>query len=123
MNTALWVIQAILAVKCLTTAFSHALRHDGEKMKAGIQRMGVGTVPLLYASALLLALCGAAVVLPRALGGPPWVTPLSAGVLAVGFLVSIPMHRQCREKPNLIPSMVLALLAGFLAYGRWMLAP
>lgn len=123
MNIVLWAIQGILAIKCVTTAFSHALRQDSEKMRAGIQRMGAGSVPLLFAVSALLVLNGVALVLPRALGVAPWLTPLAAALLGLGFLISIPLHRQCRENPNLIPGIVLALLAGFLAYGRWMLAP
>ncbi len=123
MNILLWAIQAILAVKSVSTAFTHALRQDQGKMQEGIHRMGAGTPALLVGVSVLLLVAGVGVVLPLALGILPGLTPFAAAMLAFAFLADLPLHRRCRENPSLIPSLVLALLAAFVAYGRWAPVP
>jgi hypothetical protein len=61
-------------------------------------------------------------VLPAVPGIPGWTAP-AAAVLAAMNLLSLFLHRMCREKPNLIPNLVLLAMAAFTAYGRWFLAP
>ena len=53
MSTALWVLQAVLAVKFLSTAWTHGLRHNQERMALAIQRMGRPARPLLRGVAAL----------------------------------------------------------------------
>lgn len=42
MNTFLWALQVILAVKLLTVTFNHGLRPDPVKMKRGRDWLGAG---------------------------------------------------------------------------------
>jgi hypothetical protein len=123
MDTLLWALQIILAIKYLSIAYSHGLRQDQSKMAQGILRMGSYARPLLYLVAGFALLTGIGLVLPAAVAVPVWVAPLAAAVLAGMNLLSILLHRACREKPNIIPSLVLLLMAAFTAYGRWVLAP
>jgi hypothetical protein len=39
------------------------------------------------------------------------------------MLLSIPFHRACREKPNILPGLVLFGIAAFTAFGRLALYP
>ena len=39
------------------------------------------------------------------------------------LLISIALHVAGREKPNIVPGLVLVALAAFIAYGRWALVP
>jgi hypothetical protein len=123
MDILLWALQIILAIKFLSTAYSHGLRQDQSKMAQGILRMGSYARPLLYLVAGFALLTGGGLVLPAAVAVPVWVAPLAAAVLAGMNLLSILLHRACREKPNIIPSLVLLLMAAFTAYGRWSIAP
>jgi hypothetical protein len=123
MNIFLWSLQIILAIKMLSTAWSHGMRQDQSKMQAGIRRMGGATRPVLYAVAAGMVLLAACLLLPLAVGVPLWVIPLTSGIIAGGMLFSIPFHRACREKPNIIPSLVLFGMAAFTAYGRLALFP
>jgi len=52
-----------------------------------------------------------------------WVTPLAAAFLAVMLLISIGFHLNCRETPKVWVLLILFVLSGFVAYGRWYLAP
>jgi hypothetical protein len=123
MNIVLWILQAVLAVKLLASAYSHALRPDPGKMQRGLQRLGAAARPLLILSALCMILGAVSLVLPGALGIWPWLTPWAAAVLALLMLVGAGFHLGCRDKPNVWVGMVLFALAAFLAVGRWVLAP
>ncbi|MCC7353795.1 MAG: DoxX family protein [Anaerolineae bacterium] len=123
MNTLLWALQVILAVKFGSVAYSHGLRTDQAKMQQGIQRLGAVARPLLTLIALCTFLGGVGLILPGATGILTWLTPLSAAILALMMLLSVGFHLRCRESPNLVPGFVILALATFLAYGRWVIVP
>jgi len=62
-------------------------------------------------------------VFPAAFGILPWITPLSAALLAVLMIPGIVLHIRCRERTNVIAGVVLFVLAAFLVYGRLVLSP
>ncbi len=123
MNYFLWFLQAVLAIKLLSVAWSHGVRQDQAKMQAGILRMRGAARPVLYAVAAGSLILGIGLIIPAAAGVPIWVVPLSAVILAGGMMLSILFHRMCRENPNIIPSLVLFGMAAFTAYGRLILIP
>jgi hypothetical protein len=43
--------------------------------------------------------------------------------LALIMLPAVGFHAACREKPNSVVAVVLVALCGFVAYGRWTIAP
>ncbi|HEY9075234.1 MAG TPA: hypothetical protein VIO61_01735 [Anaerolineaceae bacterium] len=123
MDIVLWVIQVILAVKCLTTALSHGLQPGKEVMRQSIARFGAGARSLHLAAAILLLCASLFLLLPaivRPLGG---LLPYVAGLTAVLMLVSIPLHVKSREDPKLFAGLILLALAVFTVYGRLVLAP
>ena len=123
MNTVLWIVQVVLAVKLLSSAYTHALRPDPAKMQRGMQRLGTAARPLLIVIALCMVLGAFTLVLPAALGIWLWLTPWAAAGLAVLMLVGVWFHVRCRENPKIVVGLVLFALAAFLAFGRWVIAP
>lgn len=123
MDTVLWALQAVLALKFVSVAYSHGLRPKTAAMRPGTPRFGAATRPLLALigpAVLVGALC---LILPGALGVWAWLTPWAAAVLAVMLLAAVGFHLTCRARPNVWVALVLCVLAGLLAYGRWVLVP
>ena len=115
MNTFLWALQIILAIKLLTVTFNHGLRPDPVKMQRGRDWLDTAARPLLSVIALLALLVALALVLPAAQGFLPWTASFAAlmMLLATGF------HLRCREEPKVWVSLILFALAAFLAYERF----
>lgn len=123
MNTLLWILQAILCVKLLSVAYTHAIRPDTTAFARGLERFGGAAQPLLILIALG-AFGGAIALVLRAVAHvPTWLTPAAAALLAVMMLAAMGFHLACRETPNVWVSLILFALAAFVAYGRWALAP
>jgi hypothetical protein len=123
MNILLWILQIILAIKFFSTAFTHGLGQGSTKMARGLERMGSYARPVLYLVAVFSMLAAAGLILPAVPGATAWTAVPAAAVLAAMNLLSLVLHRACREKHNLLPNLVLFAMAGFTAYGRWLLAP
>ena len=123
MNIFLWVLQVILAVKFVSVAYTHGFRRDKADMQRGIERMGAVARPLLTLAALGTVLGAVGLILPAAIRLLRWLVPLSAALLALMVLVGIGFHVICRERPKIVVGLVLFVLAAFVAYGRWMIAP
>lgn len=119
MDTALWIVQAILAVKLLTAALSHVLGHSRPAMRLALQKSGKSARPLLSAAGLLMLAGALGLILPGLLGAVEKVTVGVAAALAILLLGSIPMHIRCRETPKVFVSVILVALAIFVAYERW----
>ena len=119
MNTLFWALQIILAIKLVTVTFNHGLRPDPVKMQRGRERFGAAARPLLLTVATLALLAGLGLVLPAASGFLPW----TASAVALMMLIATGFHLRCREEPKVWVSLILFALAGFLAYGRWMISP
>jgi DoxX-like family len=123
MNIALWIVQAILAIKLASVSFSHALQQDKDVMKQAILKMGPSSQGWHYGVAVLTLVSGVGLVLPAALGWRPWLTIWMAVSAAVLMLISIIFHVRYREKPLVFADVILFALAAFVAYGRWALFP
>ena len=123
MNTVMWILQAILSIKTVSAAFSHAVRHDKEEMAWGIERMGALARPLLVGAALLMLLGSLGLVAPAVVRAPGWMAPVAAGLLAGLMLASVAFHLNCRETPRAFVGLILFLVAAFVAYGRWAVWP
>lgn len=119
MDIIVWVLQAVLAVKGLSTALIHGLGWKKESLQQAVSRFGGSARGLLVFSSIALLLGSLGVALPQALGFLPWLTPLSAAGLALGYLVSIGLHIKAREKPMVWVSLILAAMALCVAVFRW----
>jgi putative oxidoreductase len=123
MNTLLWALQIVLALKFVSVTWTHGIHPDETKMQRGVQRFGAMTQPLLILIAVCTFLGGASLILPAVTRILTWLTPWAAALLALMMLFAVGFHVACREKPNIVVSLILCALAAFLAYGRWVIAP
>ena len=120
MTYALWIVQGLLAALFLFAG--------GMKLVLPIEQM-TGPMPLPFPGWFLRfigvaeALGGLGLILPGLLRIRPGLTPLAAAglvIIMIGATVITLMGGQVA--PALIPLFV-GLLAVFVAYGRWRLAP
>jgi VIT1/CCC1 family predicted Fe2+/Mn2+ transporter len=123
MNIVLWILQIALCVKLLSTAYTHGLRVDEAKMQQGKQRLGGAARPLLILASLCAFLGGVALILPAATGMLAWLTPLAAALVALMMLLAMGLHAVCHGARTIVFGLVIFVLAAFVAYGRWVLAP
>lgn len=123
MNIALWVAQAILAIKLITAAFSHGYPKSKLNMLQAIEKMGTGARFWHVLVATLCILTAAGLILPGLLGFWPQITVCATGVVALMMLGSIYFHVRYRDKPMLFVSVILFAFAVFIAYGRLVLSP
>lgn len=123
MNSVLWILQIVLCLKLVSVAYTHGFRADQTKMQQGMQRIGGIARPLLTFVALCAFLGGVGLVVPAATGVLTWLTPLAAALLALMMLLAIGFHVACRGTRHIVPGLVLLVLAVFVAYGRWVIAP
>jgi hypothetical protein len=122
MNVLLWIIQAVLALLCLSGGAYKAFKFDelANQMRAlshgGWRALGV-----------LEIVCGILLIVPVAAKWMPVVTPLAAAVLALETLALSGLYARYSLKLTaanpLVWSVAMALMAAFVAYGRYTLSP
>lgn len=66
---------------------------------------------------------GLGLILPSVTKIQPRLTPLAGAGLVLVMIGALTWHLQRGEPQNMGFNVVLALLAGFVAYGRWKLSP
>lgn len=122
MNVLLWVSQTILGLLCLAGGYFKvsqfetltrqfpAIPQDGWRAFGMLEMLG----------AVLL-------IVPAAIKWMPALTPLAASVLAVEALALSVVYAQYSLKLTaqnpLIFSVIMTVMAGFVAYGRFALEP
>lgn len=122
-DTMLWVLQFILALKFITLAVSHGLQHNKPIMQQAIEQMGAFIRPWLMGFAFLMVLCALGLVLPAFVSGFAWLAPLSAAVLTGMTAISVILHSKSRTTPLIFTDFIILALCAFTAYGRWVLVP
>ena len=127
MNIVLWIIQGLLAVIFLMTGFMKVSKSKDELKEAGGERMAwVDDVSdrNLKVIGVLEILAAIGLILPQLTGILPWLTPLAAVALVLTMIGAIILHVRRGDGARLImPTVVLLLLAAFVAYGRFVLIP
>jgi hypothetical protein len=122
MNIALWVLQAVLALLNFSGgAYKLSSFDEVAKQMSEVPRgvwSALGVIEIL--GALLL-------IAPSLTRWKPGLTPLAAAVLALeglGLAVLYARYSTALAASNPMPwAIVMALLAAFVAYGRYKLAP
>ncbi len=130
MNAGLWTAQILLAVLFLYSGSLKAFRSKESLIASG--QSGVAPFPLpvirLTAAAELLAVAG--LILPRATGVAPVLTPIAAVGLMVVMIGAIASHssllradraagRGSGEVRNIVLNVVVFALCVFIAAGRF----
>ena len=118
MNIVLWIIQVLLALLFLFAG--------GVKLVLPIQEMTKQmALPGLFLRFLgvVEVLGGLGLILPGLFRIKTWLTPLAAAGLVIIMIGATAISLRIGPVgPALFP-LVRALLAAFVAYGRWRLAP
>jgi uncharacterized membrane protein len=116
-NTALWVLQAVLAAVFLATGLNKAVRPKARMvaMSHWWQAWPAGAIKALGVAELLGV---AGLLLPRATGVAPVLTPVAAIGLAVVLLGAAATHLRHREY-RVVPAVLVLLAAAIVvAAGR-----
>jgi len=117
MNSALWIVQWLLALVFLF-AGGVKLVMPIEAMTAQVPLPG----PFLRFIAVAEVLGALGLILPSLLRIKPWLIPLAAAGLVV-IMIGATVISLSISAPSGLPPLVVGLLAAFVAYGRWRLVP
>ncbi len=122
MNVALWVVQALLALAFLLAGFSKATQPlDRLAGRMGwVKVVPQGLTRFIGVSEMLGAI---GLILPALTHVLPWLTIAAAVGLALVMVCAAVFHASRREYSPVSINVVLLVLALFIVYGRWMLAP
>ncbi len=121
MGIALWAAAIVLALVFLATGIMKTFRYEQEGQKLeSIKGLPRGMVAFIGICEILGAL---GLILPAATGILPWLTPLAAAGLALVMVLATGFHLARHESSGIGLTLVLLLLAAFVAYGRVMLLP
>jgi hypothetical protein len=118
MTYALWIVQSLLALLFLFAG--------GMKLVLPLEQLaGPITLPgpLLRFIGVAEVLGALGLILPGLLRIRPGLTPLAAGGLVIIMLGAIVLTLVAGLVAVALISLVVGLLAAFVAYGRWRLAP
>jgi DoxX-like protein len=118
MTYALWTVQILLAAVFLFAG--------GMKLVLPLEKLaGPVALPgaLLRFIGVVEVLGAVGLILPAALRIKPWLTPLAALGLVVVMIGAVVITLIAGESFAAVMSAVVGLLAAFVAYGRWRLAP
>jgi putative oxidoreductase len=122
MDTALWILQVLLALAFVGAGLNHATRRD--RASGRMAWMLAVPKPLMTTIGILELAGAAGLVLPPVTGVALWLTPLAAALLALLMVFAAVFHlRRDGEGMNAGMNLVLAALVAFVAYGRLVLAP
>ena len=117
MHIALWIVQVLLALLFLFAG--------GMKLIMPLDQL-TGPVPLPGWFTRFIGevevLGGLGLILPSLLRIEPWLTPLAAIGLVIIMIGAIAITLDSMAGAAVL-SLVVGLLAAFVAYGRWRLAP
>ena len=118
MTHALWIVQGLLAALFLFAG--------GVKLVLPLDQL-TGPVPLpgLFVRfiAVAEALGALGLILPGLLGIRPGLTPLAAAGLVIIMIGATAINLAGGDVVSALISLGVGILAAFVAYGRWQLAP
>lgn len=122
MNTVLWGLQGLLAVAFFVFGGMHlGMSYEAMAAKMAWVADSPAWLPRFIGAMEVLGAIG--LVAPSVTRFAPWLTPLAAGLLALMMVLAAGMHVVRGEFGNGVPSVVLLLLCGFVAFGRMSRAP
>lgn len=119
MNIVLWIVAGILALAFLAAGMMKLAQPQQKLAASGMAWAGdasAGAVKAIGAAEVLGAL---GLVLPAVTGTAPVLVPLAATGLAVVMIGAAITHARRGEKQAIGANIVLAVLAAFVAVGRF----
>lgn len=124
MDTALWIVQILLAVAFFMAGMMKATQPIAklEQMMPWVNSINPRSRVRIIGILEILAAVG--LVLPALTGILPILTPLAALGLILTMIGAMLLHIQRKDPPAmLLINLVLLLLAAFIAYGRIVVVP
>ena len=121
MNIFLWVLQVLFGVYFLLIGVTHFMLPPG--LPAMMGWMYQLSPALHIFSGIAEILGGLGLILPGLTKIQTRLTPLAGLGLVLVMLGALVWHLQRGEVQNIAFNVVLALIVGFIAYGRWKLSP
>ncbi len=123
MNIALWIVQILLALAFAAAGFmkvTQPIANLSKNMGGWVDDFGPRYVRLIGTLEILGAI---GLILPAITHILPWLTPVAAIGLVLTMIGAMITHGRRSEFTNMIPTFVLLLLAAFVIYGRFAIAP
>jgi uncharacterized membrane protein YphA (DoxX/SURF4 family) len=121
MNIILWILQVLLGLYFLSVGVSHFTLPPGlPGPMAWMYELSTG-LHIISGTAEILG--GLGLILPGLTRIQTRLTSLAAFGLALVMLLAAGWHVTRGEVPNIVMTIFLALLLGFVGYGRWKLSP
>jgi uncharacterized membrane protein YphA (DoxX/SURF4 family) len=121
LHITLWVLQVLLALQFAFAGGMKVFATDDFIDMSGWAEDVPRPLLLFIGIAEMLGALG--LVVPRATGILPWLTPLAAAGLAAVMLLAAGFHAMRSEWGYIAVNVVLGAFAAFVAYGRWRLVP
>ena len=122
MNTALWIVQILLALAFGLAGFMK-LTQPKEKLAANMKWVEDFSPNIVKAIGAVELLGALGLVLPALTGILPWLTPLAGVGLVLDMLGAAYTHFRRKENSVIPVNLVLLALAAFVAYGRFVAVP
>jgi uncharacterized membrane protein len=121
MNSLLWVLQVLLGVYFTFVGISHFIVPPG--LPDAMSWMYELSPALHWFSGAAEILGGLGLILPSITKIKTWLTPLAGAGLVLVMIGAMVWHLGRGEAFNIVQNIILAVLLGFVAYGRWRLVP
>jgi uncharacterized membrane protein YphA (DoxX/SURF4 family) len=122
MNTAIWIVQILLALLFLMAGFMK-LTQPREKLAERMGWVNDFSPSIIKVIGLVEILGALGLVLPALTGILPWLTALAAVGLVLDMIGAAFTHLRRNEYPMIGGNVVLLLLATFIVYGRFVTVP
>jgi uncharacterized membrane protein len=119
LSVSLWIVQALLALFFALGSGLPKLLLPLESLPLPIPLPG----PFVWFIGVCELLGALGLILPGLLRVRPGVTPLAAAGLVALTLCATVYQLAARQPESAVFAFVIGLLAAFVAYGRWRLAP
>lgn len=118
MNTALWIIQVLLAITFLYSGVCKSFKSEQWLVAHG--QTGVAGLPgwLIKFIGICEILATAGFTLPVWLNVYSLLTPVTAILCCVIMVLAMRIHYRLKEPANVFTNIVLFLLCAFVAYER-----
>ncbi|CAD5273536.1 DoxX family protein [Imperialibacter sp. 75] len=122
LSVVLWVTQGLLSVSFLCGA---AMKLFQPVNQLSVMWSWTAEVPpaFLAFTGILDLLGGVGIILPSLLRIKPWLTPVTALAMVAQMIGASVFHVMRGEGADIGANIVFALMALFIAWGRWKAAP
>jgi hypothetical protein len=122
MNTALWIVQGLLALAFIGAGLLKLLMPYERLSK--MMTWTHGFAPYMVRGIGLLEVLGAiGLIAPAVTGILPILVPIAAACLVLTMVGAMITHIRIGETTKIAPNIVLMLLAAFVAVGRFAVVP